>query len=248
MCISTYRSWQAGRLWQSYDRYDRAYSIESRSLGQSGFHSALGIVYTRKLAGGRLYVGPAWNRISYFLGSVVPGPKNQAFQDVSDAVHEKVSGIRGTYYSTLYLVGQWERNYSENKKLFLEANVMLPTDLGAPFNTWQPKGTLVHALRVKAKYDTKHWSGLVDLQLPTLLTGKKASYDRIVPGESTGKIEGSYNIPMKPMGKLRFLFGYERDWHALNFPLLLRGTGLTGTWGAFYAGIRVDLLGMVMSK
>ncbi|MCC6198721.1 hypothetical protein IT401_00700 [Candidatus Nomurabacteria bacterium] len=101
---------------------------------------------------------------------------------------------------------------------------------------------MVHVLRSRIFAEHGRWSVKGDIGIPALSSanGAVVRYRDILLRELTGKIEAGYTVPLQK-GKLKFLLRFERDWHAYNFPLLLKKKGLNGSWSAFYSGVQIGL-------
>lgn len=220
-----------GRFW---GHVNGSYGINSRSWGQSGFHGAFGLLYVKSSKEHQFYAGLTLTRLSYFLGGMFPGETNEKFQRVTRAAVDTVPGIRGNYYTAPYVFLQW-RVQRFQKSTTVELNVLIPGAFPSPINSWQPGGALVHALRTKVIREGS-FRFVFDAQVPVIAKADRVGYSDFSFQNLTGKIEIA-----KPFrftgGAVHIGLGYEREWHALNFPLLLASSHQRGSWGAWYVGI-----------
>lgn len=224
-----------GRFW---GHVNGSYGINSRSWGQSGFHGALGVFYTKRVRHSTFFAGVALNRLSYFLGGMFPGETNEKFQRVTRAAIDTVPGIRGNYYTAPYVFLQLVRKVG-TRKLTLELNAVIPGRFPSPINSWQPGGALVHAVRTKVVHENMRNRWTIDAQLPVITTTSTLSYQNMSFSNMTGKLEWGRVLKLTG-GSLVLGIGYERDWHALNFPRLLKRSKQCGSWGALYVGVVLE--------
>lgn len=223
------------------------YAMTSRSFAQGFFHGAVGGTYTViRTQSQTLSLGPVWARVAYFPGEYSPTPRGvtNPFTEFSKEVRDSLPGVRGIYYNALYLFIEWRKRFSEKEKLSIEGNIMVPARFKEPLHSWQPRSALVHVVRLKTKYERNNHMLMLDAALPSITKGRQG-YAVIAPVHTTGKLEYSYVVKLAN-GGIRFAAGYERDWHALNFPNLVKHDRERGTWGALYAGVRFE--GVLMSK
>jgi hypothetical protein len=164
---------------------------------------------------------------------------NTQFHKVRKLATDSVPGIRGNYYSALYLFAIWQKR-TRKETIDLEVNLAIPGKFPRQITSWQPRGSLIHAIRLKGLYETKKLSFLVDAQLPSFVKEERKMTYNISPVNATGRIEIGYNMINMAAGKIKISGGYERDWHAYNFPGVIKQNA---TWGALYTAIKIDLSG-----
>jgi len=221
------------RIWQNAAE---KYALSSRSWVQSGFHGAVAVLYTTQIKQGHVSIGPALVKFSYTLSGLPVWHDNQKFQELTKTVLDTVSGARGNYYTAPYLFVRYQKRTA--RSVFEgELNIIIPGTWPDPVASWQPRGSLVHAIRTKIQFEKKRFSCKTDIQIPTIAGLRSIGYKNLLPREITGKLELGYSFTLTG-GTIKIVSGYERDWHALNFPLLLKGQ--SGTWGAPYVGIRFE--------
>jgi hypothetical protein len=219
------------------------YGLSSRSWVQGGFHGAIAILYTKQVQQGTLSIGPALAKFSYTLSGLPVWKDNQKYQALSKTVLDTVPGIRGDYYTALYLFARYQKRTL--KSVFeAELNLIIPGTLPTVIASWQPRGSLVHAIRTKCIYEKKRMSFKADIQIPTIAGTNSVGYKNLMLREITGKVEVGYSFKLNG-GTIKIVVGYESDWHALNFPMLLKKEQneekqKRGTWHAPTFGIRLE--------
>lgn len=216
------------------------YTLDSRSWVQNGFHGAAGILFNKKIRNSRILVGPVISRTSYIVGGVPEAFDNTKYKVFSSNVISERSYVRGNYWNSPYLFFQWDKYRNTGKKeLQVELNLLIPGRFPSVVSSWQP-GSLIQVMRFKCRYDWKSFYLRGDIQIPALSESEKkgGEYRNFRFNDITFKIETGYLISFSS-GGVRFIAGYQRDWHALYFPTLSKEKG---TWGALYVGSRYEFL------
>lgn len=217
------------------------YALTSRSFAQGFFHGAAGVTYAiTRTSSDRLVGGLVWARVSYFPGEYSPAPRGvtNPFTLFSKEVRDSLPGVRGIYYNGIYLYSEWRKRFSDKKSISVESNILLPVQLKEPLHSWQPRSALVHVVRLKSSYVLHKETLMIDIGVPSITKGRVA-YATVSPVHTTGRVEYNHSIRLSN-GALKVALGYERDWHALNFPNLLKHDRFRGTWEAWYVGIRFE--------
>ncbi len=222
------------RMWT---QTTESYFFKSRSWAQYGYHAAFGPLWTEQLGKrSRLSIGPVLAKLSYTPSGVPAWYDNKAYGNLVRSVEDSAVGIRGIYYTSPYLFVLFQRRTTAGRTFEAELNALLP---GLP-SALQRRETLIHMLRGRVFVERGRWSAKGDIGIPalSLADAHTVRYRDMRLREITGKIEAGYSIPLQK-GKLKVLLGFERDWHAYNFPEVLQTKKLNGSWSAFYSGIQV---------
>ncbi len=219
-----------GRMWVNTVN---GYTFKSRYWSQFGTHGAIGFVYSKHKKNHQISVGPVIAKVSYIVSGVPYSLENKKYQDFTKAVESSSAGIRGNYYTSPYLFFSFKRKVQKSF-LELELNALVPGKWPQIISSWQPKA-LVHVIRNKIIYEKNNFGIKIDIQVPALMESRLGGYKSLFFKELTGKAELHYSFKMTG-GKICPILGYERDWHALNYPHLLKGQ--SGTWGSIYLGFR----------
>ncbi len=226
-----------GRLWTNLS----GNKLNSWSFAQYGIHSGFGILYNQKIQKSRFMCGPVLGTVFYVPAGIPEGSEyNVSFQNFSQKIRENRSYVRGIYWNAPYVFVQWDKyRDTGERESQVELNLLIPGRFPPFVLSFQPN-SLVHAMRLKVLYDWKNFSLKGDVQLPVLLGEDKngSNYRNIRFPESTYKTEVGYSLLLSG-GKIKFIVGFERDWHALYFPTLSKEKG---TWGALYVGSRYEFL------
>lgn len=249
-----------GRVWLEVG--DTKFFGTSRSWVNYNNHLGYGVLYRGRIGkNSTFYIGPAMSAIYHFKGGVPKGPENYKYLAFSKKIEDQVPWIRGNYFAMPYVFFQIQNNNG----ILAELNFLIPAKkYPFPMSIGQPNGTLIPAVRAKFQMESGRMKSVFDFQIPVLSGSGKveylpngqidydsqsssAGYRNFRLMDSTGKIEFGYRLINFTSSALSAFVGYKREWHVLNFPLLLDEPG-EGTWSTSYVKIRLDFVSFKFKK